>query len=159
MILTAVLTAVSVFVAGVVVLFIGYTAYQREKREFIHSLRAYFESSNPDTPSQFAMLTEILSERFSQKLVNSLKSSFMGQQSVDAKNIQRLEGDLVQDLAGQQSPILGAILNSYPAVAKRLAKNPSLLPLVQSLMSKVSSGSAAQSAHPSDNSQDIFAIK
>lgn len=159
MVLSALLTGTLVLVAGLIVTFIALLRYQREKQAFLEALKLYFEAPNAETPSQFALLTEVVSERFSQKMVASLKSSFMGMQSVDAKNVGRLESDLLQDVASQQNPALGAILGAYPAVARRLAKNPSLLPLVQNIMAKVGAGGTGNNEQHSVSSQDIFAIK
>lgn len=157
--LTAIVTG-GILIIGLLALYVAaYRKYLAEKRELLLTLKLYFEPQDAETPSQFALLTEVVSERLAQKLVHTMKASFMGMQSVDAKNAGRLESDLLQDVASQQNPALGAILGAYPAVARRLAKNPSLLPLVQSLMSKVGSQGSSQSAHHTDHGQDTFAIK
>lgn len=140
MILTIVILLSALIIGIFGALFAVKLYVDRQKRAFTSILQSYFEAPDSETPSQFALVTEAISERFAQKLVASLKSSFMGMQSVDAKNMARLEGDVMQDVAGQQNPMLGAILSSFPAVSKRLAKNPALYPLVQAAMAKLATG-------------------
>lgn len=157
MILTAILTGVSVFIAGLLVLFIGLSAYKHEKQAFVFSLKSYFEAPDAETPSEFANLTELLSERFSQKLVNTAKGTFMGMQSVDAKNMNRVEGDVLTDMATQKNPLLGVIMTQYPTLARRLAKNPGLLPLVQNFMPKPGTGGSSPGGTNTDKGQGFFA--
>lgn len=144
---------IGVVASNVVVLFLLRRAYHREKDAFIATLRLYFEPQEENGLSQFGALVESISERLAQRMVSSFKSSFMGMQSVDSKNLARLQGDVVQDDAAASSPMLGALLSQYPSVAKRLAKNPELLPLVQGLLHKVSAG---KNNHPGAGRQSSF---
>lgn len=86
-------------------------------------------AADENTPSPLAQLTDQVAGTFATRMVNSLKSSFLGMQSVAKRNEQRLQGDVALDLASQVNPLLGAALGSFPAVRKRLEKNPELIGL------------------------------
>ena len=143
MFLTAALTGLAVFLSGFILLFIVRSVYEREKRAFLFMLRAYFESQEPGEKSQFAAFIDILSETFAQKMVMTLKTTFMGMQSVDRRNEQRLETDLVKDMASQENPLIGALLNQFPAVARRIAKNPELMGLAMNMLANKGKAAAA----------------
>lgn len=157
MILTALITAGSVLIAALVVLVLLVRAYNHEKRALLETLRLYFEPPDEETPSQFAQLTDAVGQQFSSKLITTLKASFMGMQSVDAKNQARLQGDLVQDLATQKNPMLGALLESFPAIQRRLAKNPSLTPVVEQMIAKMTQ--AGKDKQPKGNNDFAQRVK
>jgi len=157
MILTALITAGSVLIAGLVVLAVLLRSLNRQKQALLLTLRLYFEPPDEETPSQFALLTDTLSQQLASKLIVTLKSSFMGMQSVDAKNQARLQGDLVQDLATQKNPMLGALLESFPAIQRRLAKNPSLTPVVEQMIARI--GQAGKEKQPKGNNDFAKRLK
>lgn len=156
MILTAFLTGLFVFIAGLSVLLILLRVYSREKRRFIATIKLYFEPAGPDQQSQFAQVTEAISKQFASSIVSSAKGSLLGMQSVDARNIQRLQSDITMDLAQQQSPMLGMILKQFPSAAKRLQKNPELMPYVAEIMGKFSSPGGPVKDENHDNGQSSF---
>lgn len=155
MILTVVLTGASFLVALLVVYVLLVRYMEAQKRALLLTLRAYFESPDAETPSEFSQLTDALCQQHSTKMVAAFKGSFMGMQSVEAKNVQKLEGDIAQDVMAQQHPGLGALLSSFPAVSKRLASNPQLTPLVEGLLGKLLS----KGASPGTKGNDDFAKK
>jgi hypothetical protein len=151
MVITAILTAAAVLVSNLIILLIIKTYIYGMQTRIIALAKSYFETTDPAEPSQFAKFCDILADIFAKHITQNIKSSFMGMQSVDSKNEKRLQADLFQDIASAQSPILGAIMQSFPSVGKRLAKNPELLPMVQNLMAKIG-GSAA--SKPGNNGHD-----
>lgn len=134
MFLTAVLTGVFVALANIGLFFLVIVLLRKEKQAYINTLHAYFEAPDATTPSQFAQLVDRVSDTFGHKIMTHAKATFMGFQSVDAKAEARLEGDIMSDLLSQNNPILAIIADSFPAVAKRLRKNPGLLPVIQRLL-------------------------
>ena len=154
MILTAILTGVFVFLANLAIVFFMARVYQSQKAKLLETLRAYFETPDGQTPSQFASLVECVADTFGHKIMTHAKATFMGTQSVDSKNIARLEGDVVQDMIAQKSPLLSVILSQFPSVARRVAKNPNLLPLIQSMLPGLGTG-APKEDHGSDFEQRL----
>lgn len=134
MFLTAIIGGSVVFLGNILLLFFFYRAYNRQKQALLTTLRAYFEAPNAETPSQFAMLTDAIATQAGEKLSYCLKSTFMGAQAGEAKNVKRLEGDILQDAMAQNSPVLAAIAQSFPAVSERLKGNPALLPLIMKMI-------------------------
>lgn len=159
MILTALLTGISVLLAALAALFIALHLFKREKQRILATIKLYFESPDNNTPSQFALLTDAIAHQIASAIVASAKGTLMGMQSVDSKNARKLESDLMLDMATAQSPIIGMLLKQFPTVAKRIQKNPEMLPYVQQLMSKISSGSGGSEkvdGHNNDGRQSSF---
>lgn len=136
MFLTALLTGFFIFLANALLLFIVYRAVNAQKTALINALRAYFETEEGQ-PSQFAQFIDIISERLAQKMVNTAKASFLGMQSVDKRNQDRMAQDMVTDVASQANPLVGLLLTSFPTLGRRLAKNPGLLELLLPMMSNL----------------------
>lgn len=109
-------------------------------------LRSYFEPRGEDNSSEFAELINVVATINAEKVTQSLKGTFMGIQSVDKRQEQAVTGAFIEDLANQKSPLLGTILAQFPAVKKRLIKNPELLSVVgdigQKLLSQKGQGSS-----------------
>jgi hypothetical protein len=154
------IVALGLFLANVSMFFLIRRLYGTEKQKLLLVLRAYFEPRGDNEPSEFASLVDGITEKFAQRLLLGFKGSVMGMQSVDSKNVARLEADVAQDTVTQQNPALGMFLQQYPSVANRLSKNPQLLPLIQGLMSRM--GSAGRSSGNSSSgrgSTDDLEIK
>lgn len=145
--LTAFITGLTVLLGNFLALFIISRYISRQKRQLVAVLRAYFETTS-EQPSEFSNFIDIVGDRFSSKMAQNLKTVFMGVQSVDSKNLKKLDGALVTDLMAQSSPLLGTIAESFPAVGKMIRKNPNLIPLLQGLLTKKSSGNNQSEAAP-----------
>lgn len=136
--LTYLVIVLLVMVSNFALLWALNRAYKREKQRFLDVLKLYFEQTGENELSEFGLLVNSVSDTFAQRLLASLKGSELGLRSVEAKNLSRLEGDITQDETTAANPLLGALLSNYPSVAKRLAKNPQLLPLIQGVLAKSS---------------------
>lgn len=147
MIIAVIFTNILVFVAGLML----FLWVRRKISDATSQIYEFFTPPDDKTPSQFAQLTDAVGAQFASRIVNSARATFMQGSSVDARNAKALEGDIVTDLAASQNPLLGAILEQFPSVGKRLRKNPDLLPLGLQLLQKFSGGgrSAAQPTPPS----------
>lgn len=157
MIFTAFLMFLSVLLAGLTVLAIAFFILRREKQRLMRTIKLYFEPAGPEQLSQFAQITEAISRQFASAAVASVKGTIMGMNSVDSKNQKKLEADFTMDLVNQQMPLLGAFMAQFPSVAKRIQKNPELLPLVQQFASKLSNGgSLKMPVENHDNGHSTF---
>jgi hypothetical protein len=114
--------------------------YNEAKDQISQLATSYFTAPDENTPSEFARLVDNASQVLASRLVQTAKSTFMGLQSGQARLDQAVQGDLVQDLASQANPLVGAVLSSFPALRKRVAKSPEVLPLVLDLVNKLRSG-------------------
>lgn len=150
----AILTGLVVALANVLAVYLLW-------RLFIRFLRSYFEPHG-DTPSQFAQVCEIIIDRFLVKFNYFMKASLGGQRSVEARNEKRIDEDIVRDMAGQASPLLGALIEAYPALAKRVAKNPALVPMALKALEKWSGAAGVAGPEPTgpsssgDNGRDYM---
>ena len=133
--ITAIITGLVVVVANLALFSLLARRYNREKASLLAGLRLYFEAHG-DQPSEFSKFLDIVVDRASAKMAQSLKMVFYGTQSGEAKNVKRLDGALVQDLMEAQSPMLATIAQSFPAVGKLIRKNPNLIPLLQGILAK-----------------------
>jgi hypothetical protein len=100
--------------------------------------RAFFNAKDAATPSEFTGVIEQAAAILSHKIVTTAKATFMNSQSIESRQEAGIEGDIMTDLLTQQSPIAGAILESFPSLAKRLKKNPALMGMAQAAIAKFS---------------------
>ena len=142
--LTAIITGLVVVVANLALVLLLTRGYNKAKASLLSGLRLYFEAHG-EQPSEFSKFLDIVVDRASAKMAQSLKMVFYGTQSGEAKNVKRLEGALVQDLMEAQSPMLSTIAQSFPAVGKLIRKNPNLIPLLQGFLGKKGDGSTSPS--------------
>ncbi len=131
-----------VILANFVLAFVIFRAFKRQKDAFFTTLRNYFESPDADTPSEFALVVAQISDRFSTDVMTKAKTTFMGVQSGEAKREKQVAGALAQDSIGLSSPMIGAALESFPALRKLISKNPAIAPLALSALSKLGSPGA-----------------
>lgn len=135
-----------VYLVAVMTLRAFNTRIEIEKRKIIDLAKAYFEPAGPDQPSEFAGFIQLASDTLAQRMVLHFKTSFMGMQSKANQAERALAQDLMTDTVNQANPMLGALMSSFPAVSKRLAKNPELWPLIQSVLAKAGSKSGGAAA-------------
>jgi len=155
MILAAILGATLVILGNIALLLVAVRYVEEQKRAATNVALAYF-APDGDKMSQFALAVDAIAATFGARLVNSLKASFMGMQGVDSRNEKRLQTDMMSDMAGQASPLLGALVTQFPAVARRLAKNPELIGLAQGLLGNMLSKKPGNNGHvPTDQPGDM----
>jgi hypothetical protein len=85
--------------------------------------------------SPFGKLIGTLSADFAAAIVKHIKMSLLGQASVDSKLSKAIEGDIVTDIATQNNPAIGMILEQFPSLRRRLQKHPEYLPMIQGAIS------------------------
>jgi 6-phosphogluconate dehydrogenase len=153
-ILTALLLFLSSLASGLILLSIVNRFLKQQKQAAIEAVRLYFEPQSPDEQSQFAAFIEIAAGILSSKMIASLKATFMGMQSVDKRNEQRLQTDMFSDMIGAANPLIGSVLDMFPAVKKRLMKNPELAELAISKIAEMAAkrgGNGAEQVSVSGN--------
>jgi hypothetical protein len=128
-------TVVTAFLAVLLNFGLFLLFYLKLKQSLVRFSRDMFEAQDENTPSQFAQVVTSVSTIQAQHISSSLKSVFMGVQSVDNRNERALEADAMAD----QNPTMAAIMESFPAVAKRVRKNPSLAGLAFEVLGRMSS--------------------
>ena len=152
MILAAILGATLVILGNIALVLVAVRYIEEQKRIAINAALAYkqqfidFFAPDGDKPSEFALVVDTVSTIAAQRITNTLKASLMGMAGVDARNEKRLQGDMVHDLANQ-NPVLGALVTQFPAVARRLAKNPELIGLAQGLLGNMLSKKPGNNGH------------
>tara|TARA_Y100000310_G_scaffold165377_1_gene165123 strand:+ start:1502 stop:1921 length:420 start_codon:yes stop_codon:yes gene_type:complete len=105
----------------------------QEKEELTARLGAYFETDG-EQPSEFSNTVDIITHRMGLKMADSIKATFLGIQSGEARNMQKVTSAIEQDMLGQKSPILAT---AYPMLSRILGKSPWLQPLAEQMLSRV----------------------
>ena len=136
MIIALILAALGIIFGQFACLFIVFKVFTAQKAALMEVLRGYFETGDPGTPSEFASFVSILADTFSSKLCASLKSTFMAGESSSKRTEKSIETALALDMAGQASPLVGAVLASFPSLGKLINKNPALLPIAMNFLNK-----------------------
>jgi len=104
--------------------------YKREKRRLLLSFKAYFESPDADTPSEFNNLLNAFGDILGAAILKHAKMSALGQASVNSRIEKKVESTMVKDMIGQANPMLAGIIKMFPGVEKLIDKNPGWAPIV-----------------------------
>lgn len=121
----------------------------------VGSLQVFFTSPGDNQESDFAKITHLVADDFSTRLVSSLKATFMGMQSGAVRQEKALGSAVAEDMITMSNPLVGAIVQSMPAVKKLIHKNPEiaqLLPgLIEKFMGNRSAPGATEAVLPGNN--------
>lgn len=90
----------------------------------------------PGEPSDFSGLVSQISDMFARSLVAQAKAAFMGKQSGENRAQTAIDADIAMDGVSAVNPAIGAVLNSFPALRKTLRRNPALIDLALSRLTK-----------------------
>lgn len=97
----------------------------------------FISSPAENEPSPFATLVSSISDVFSRSVVASAKSVFMAKQGADNRAERAVEADIAEDMLSAKSPMLSALLDSFPTLKKSIRRNPGLIDMAaQKLLSK-----------------------
>ncbi len=105
--------------------------YYVAKRKLRRAFLTFVQSPSAGVASPFAIFCQSLAEVFGSALSRSLKATFMGVESVEAKR----ESREATTAAISGSPLLAMILQSFPALGKKL--NPAMAMLAGDMLKKV----------------------
>lgn len=117
---------------------VSFVLYRVVKRQIAAKFDAFFLSPTPETASAFATLISTIAGVFGSQIAAHLKAVFLGLQSVDAKNERK---DIAGAIIGGNS-VLGAIVSAFPAVGKKLGRNPALAGLADLVAGKLTKPAA-----------------
>lgn len=96
--------------------------YERERRKLYKLVWDFVRPTGDDGASALARVVTGYLEVFAGKISASIKSTFMGIQSGVNRGEESVDLAVMQD----SSPVLGAIMSSFPALRKVLRRNPNL---------------------------------
>jgi len=120
-----------VILANIIVLSVSLVAFywvRRTKDE----IKAFITPLPDGNASPLAQTADALSIVLARAVAAQLKTTFMGAQSGAVRAEKGIEGDIAEGLLSAQSPLAGALLNSFPALKKTLRRNPQLIDLALS---------------------------
>jgi len=99
--------------------------------------KAFITPESEGKASPLANVTQVAADMIGRGVSAQLKATFMGKARVDQKNEQSIAGDIAVDSLSMANPLIGAVLQSFPTLTKRLQKNPALLDIA---LQKIASG-------------------
>lgn len=150
MILTGILLIVTSIIAGILVYSL------RKIDQFRQELKKFITPAEAGKPSQASLLLENASHVIGHAAAIEIKTTLMGKASVEAKNEAGIISDLTQDKLALDSPIVGALLESFPSLKKRLGKNPALAAMLPSILSKLSGSMGNTSGSEGDGKKSGY---
>jgi len=112
------------------ILVLFYLKIYRFYRYLSDIVRTFLTSPGKDQPSPLAFVAQTLATTIGHAVAVEAKTTLMGKSSVIARQEQGVMGDLASDGLASASPVMSALLSSFPSLQKRLLKNPGLLSLV-----------------------------
>lgn len=125
-------TGIAVLIANLLVLWLI-------SRRISRVAHIYFDPQG-EKPSEFFKFLDSLGAVIGAHTAQSLKSVFMSAQSADSKATKAVEGAMATDMIASQGGLLGAAVQSFPALQQLISKNPGWLPIAQKLMAKSGAG-------------------
>lgn len=87
-------------------------------------LQRFFRPRGKDQASPFGEVISATSAILAKHLANELRATLMGKASALGKAIDGAEGDVVEDMIAQKSPLIGALLAFSPKLRNRLMRSP-----------------------------------
>ena len=93
-------------------------------KSVVNRCKTFFTSQKDDIPSDFAQTCENIAEMMTGKFGASLKGGFAGALGHTKRQENAISEDIVNDMVAGDSPIASYLLDQFPSVKKRLAKNP-----------------------------------
>lgn len=131
---------------AILLLIIGGVIYARLKVVRIERIvRDFVSSPDEKTQSPLAQTVDQISQVVARAVIVQAKTTLMGLKSGDVRGEHAVQADIVEGMAGQQLPLAGALLESFPALKKTLKRNPALLDFALSKLSGLTSGGASRS--------------
>src|ERR1035437_6872878 len=85
-------------------------------RKITRVITQFVTPTSEKQPSPFALLIDSVSSMFGRSIVAQAKSTLMGVQSGAKRAETAIAGDIAEGVIESQSPMLGGLLNSFPAL-------------------------------------------
>jgi hypothetical protein len=114
--------------------------------------KAFITPASEGKPSPLALVTQVAADMLGRGVTAQLKATFMGKAQVDRKNQQGIDADLAVDSLSAANPLIGAVLQSFPTLTKRLVRNPALLDMA---LSRLTGAGKPPADAPGNNGNQI----
>lgn len=123
------------------------------KKSAFEMAKSYFETDDPDQPSQFGSFVDIVTSQLASKIVSSVRAQLNQASGVVSRNDKAVDGALATDILSAASPIAGMALNAFPQLAKLIKKNPSVVGLVLDKMAGVNMLKSQSAGQPAEENR------
>lgn len=123
------------------VLFVALVAYMWVQARRIKRLVTDFMVPQEEgKPSALAMTWEAACDMLARAVMARATTAVMTASSAVSRAARAVEGDIMEDMAREQSPVAGFVLDRFPTLSKTLKRNPALMDLAMSTLQKVMAG-------------------
>jgi hypothetical protein len=143
---------ISLLLAALVILLLKAAAKvnnaEQQFREFV--------SPGKDQPSPLSQFIALESKMIAQDFTNQIKTSMLGKASGQARQENAIAGDIVSDVLNETNPMLGMILDQFPTLKKRIAKNPQMAFGAMNLLSSMGKGRGNNGNFESSGNSDSY---
>jgi len=120
----------SVLAAGSVIFFAFSLSFYLQKRYIQNVIRSFIESPDDETPSKFAETIDAVGRVIASRMVQQIKTTVMGMNSVDSKNASR---EAIEGIK-EASPSLAGLASLLP---KKWVKNPEIMGVLAGVLGKI----------------------
>jgi len=114
-------------------------------RAVLAGISAFATPAREGETTPLAELVAQISGQFSDDIMSKAKHTFLGMQGGAARQSGAVEGAIAEDLVSIQSPVLGAIMQAFPALSKKIQRNPGLAPLALQYLAPMLKGGGGSS--------------
>jgi hypothetical protein len=112
---------------------------------------AFFEVPNGDDKhSEFETIVAEISSNLAQSITMHIKATLMGMESGAKRNQKAVERAIMQDIVGQQNPLIAMAMKQWPTLGKKMTENPNLAQGLMQMFPGMAPG-ARQDLPASDN--------
>jgi hypothetical protein len=99
-------------------------------------ITSFITPESDGKPSPLANSIEAISEIFGRSITAQIKTTLMGVESGLVRGSKSVDKAIAEDALRMSNPLISGLLDSFPAVKKTLSKNPALLDLAISQLTK-----------------------
>ena len=128
-----------------------------EIRQLQHNIRMFFTPPGGDEPSEFAEVVNTVGKALGRSAAMEAKTTMMGKASGEARLETAIQGDMLNDTINHKSPVLGALLESFPTLKKRASKNPAVIEYLLNHLPSIIPGHGTST--PGNGSADTYSSR
>lgn len=136
----AILAVLLLILAAILYSFVKISTLFRQFKTFI-------TPESEGQPSQLANVAQATADMIGKSMTASIAATFMQKRGVTNRNERSIKGDIAIDGISMENPLIGALLQNFPTLTKRLQKNPALLDFALSKLTQGGSKAPAESGH------------
>jgi hypothetical protein len=138
-----------------ILLFIALKAVKMAQNT-VKTFREFVSPIDDKTPSPLSQFIALESKQIAQDFMMQAKTTMMGKASGDARAESAITGDIIQDVVSSQNPLIGILLDQFPTLKKRIAKNPQMAFGAMNLLSSLGKGSGNNGHSESSVNSDSY---